>query len=286
MSYIFVFLLLIVTHVFADSFISLEELLTQAQRWKFDVGVSYNQVNEQGLNVEFDAVEIFPGLNAPVSIPNTELIHQDVIIGRMGIKYGVSAWTEFSATIDYQWKWVATDLGTRRKKISEATVNETWIGITQRLMKEDRFPAVYGVFEASPIEYVVLDVDEVAHDRWRSFQLGLRAYKSIDPVIISLTVLGRKNRPKTQHNIKEGDQITVSPAVYFTINDEITLNWGMSGQYIATSYRNGRLSSLSRRMVSFNMGIGYMIEYDWTMSVTSTMSDNNVGVSIQSEYQF
>ena len=62
--------------LWANSFISLEELLTQAQRWKVDVGMSYNQVNEKSLNVEFEPVEIFPGLESPLSIPNNESIYQ------------------------------------------------------------------------------------------------------------------------------------------------------------------------------------------------------------------
>ena len=192
MSYILVFLLLIMNELWANSFISLEELLTQAQRWKVDVGMSYNQVNEKSLNVEFEPVEIFPGLESPLSIPNNESIYQDVMMWRVGVKYGVSAWTELNASIDYQWKWLRTDLGTSRKTESGASVNETWVGVTQRILKEGDFPAVYGIIEASPIEYVELGIDEYAHDRWRSFQLGIRSYKSIDPVIISLTIVGEK----------------------------------------------------------------------------------------------
>ena len=88
-------------------------------------------------------------------------------------------------------------------------------------IKEGDFPA--SMESLKPVQLVCgVGDDEYAHDRWRSFQLGIRSYKSIDRNN-QPNHCWEKNRSKTQHNVKDGDQITVSPALYFTINDEITL---------------------------------------------------------------
>tara|TARA_A100001015_G_scaffold303906_1_gene394292 strand:- start:480 stop:1343 length:864 start_codon:yes stop_codon:yes gene_type:complete len=270
----------------ANSFMSLEELLTQAQRWKVDVGFQFNQVKETVFGANVEKVEIFPGLEAPLTIPYSETIDQNSIGGILSVKYGINASTELYASFHHQWKWVMKDKNITRTAVFSSNHNQFRLGVNQKILKESYFPAIIAYFETAPFEYIETDLGMYQSTHFSMFHGGLRIYKSIDPVVINVILGSTKHRTKTSNRIKYGDEFEISPSLYFTINDEITLNWGMLARYNEKQFRSGKLAHLSQRQLSFNMGLGYMIEYDWTMSVNGIFSHNNYGGSIQSSYQF
>ena len=144
-------------------------------RWKLDVSVELSNSVSAQLLYSTEYVEIYPGLYSPVTVPYEQTIETTAITSMVGIKYGVSSWTELYLQVNTQAIWGRDRVKTEEVLDRDLILKNTTIGITQRLLKEAWYPAVFMFLESSPLQSIEFPDHGFQKVNWKQYSSGFMA---------------------------------------------------------------------------------------------------------------
>jgi len=109
-------------------------------------------------------------------------------------------------------------------------------GVNHRFSPENDTPALLGFIETALIENVGSS-NTKAFVHGKTWHAGLTAYRSIDPVVLSLTAGYSYTAPRKINgfdllgNIDPGDSAYLEPSLSFAVNDRVSISGGFRLNY-------------------------------------------------------
>ena len=180
--------------VLAQGPLSIEQLIVSSSVWQLSSGI------------RFSSRQLDSGL------------HEDRRDGQLGLRYGVRSNLELNTQLRRSQSILRTSDTTTRVENSALDVGLNW-----QVFRESQFPALL-------LEYRVTAADTSGEfDQSLAAQdIALTAYKSLDPVVVSITLRHRINSAYTQRDrlIEPGDQFQLESLLNFAVNPEVTLLGG------------------------------------------------------------
>lgn len=268
-QYLTIFMLTIATNAYAELPLSLEELLTDKGKLKLESGISY--VNgERSENLFSAPIYVQTGANSFVAVPtalNQTHSNSDIIVGTVGLRYGLTGKTDIYGNASYLWQEnrnfdseTAENSKERNRNLSDVS-----LGISHTFLQDGKNPALIGFIESS--------VYEKSHGKassGKSWLVGATTYKAIDPMVLSLTATYRHNMKKNidGDQYKTGNYIMLNPSVSFAANDKISLTGGVQWFNTQADTINNEKQTTRNTSTYVHAGVGYGITRDTALNAS------------------
>ena len=103
----------------------------------------------------------------------------------------------------------------------------------------------------------------------KSGQIGFTTYRSIDPVVLSLTAGYRYagNRNVGGQQVDPGDLMFIHPSLDFAINDRVTVSGGPLFRFHGHDKVAGDNVGMRTSQTNLGLGLGYAVSRDVTVYV-------------------
>jgi len=248
----------------ADLPLMVEDLITPEKSLRLELGVSYTNLNRDY---------------------GYERHNRDGLFSQLGIRYGVLPGTELYGKL----MGGGSQL---RRRVLDTTSNSGWqlrghsvkLGINRRFSPDTDTPALLGFLEVLAVENVSESgAPKIVHAKtWRA---GLTTYRSIDPVVLSLTAGYRYAGPRRipeQGTVDPSDHLFLAPSLSFAINDAISVSGGLAFSLQGKSTEAG---SLPMTQTGLTLGISHAISQRLTMH-TAVYTDISGGGGSQVNAHF
>lgn len=261
-------MLLTSTHsAHADLPLTVEDIITDAGRFKLDVTLTYANSERQGL-ARGEPILIQVGPTSFISLPSAigeSQRNTDSIVGTLGMRYGVSEKAEFYARGSYLYNMHRSYDEIRTSSSSESRFADAWIGLNYQFKGDDDTPAVLGFGEIAAREK-----HSESSVSFKSAMFGVTAYKALDPVVFSLTGAYRVNRTRNNGSseYKPGNLLLLHPSFAFAANDRVTLTAGLQWTSRQPDRIAERDQGLRRTSTDFLLGVAYGIAQGSALNVT------------------
>lgn len=252
----------------ADLPLTVEDLLTKKRKFRLETGINYANSDRRDVNAHFDLVQA--GSEGFVLLPvdvNSQRQNNDTFILTLGTRYGITSNTEF-----YN-RFIAIADNTRiqneseTRNISSAQWNDIVLGINHQFSEENATPALLVFAELTALENAITDrSDDIVYGK--SGQMGFTTYRSIDPVVLSLTAGYRYvgSRSVNQKSIDPGDLWFIKPNLGFAVNNEVTISGGVQFKYRDSDKVEGETIDIKTSQIDMDFGVGYRINEAVTLN--------------------
>jgi periplasmic protein len=264
----FVIFTLIPSIVYADLPLSLEDILTDKGKLKLEASVSY--INGESNHSELSSpIYIQTGTANFIAVP-TEVRERnqnsDMVVGTLGLRYGLTGNTDIYGSGSYLWREDRQFDGESRKTRDDS-LSDISLGISHTFLKDEKNPALIGFIEGT--------VYEKSHGKvssGKSWLIGATTYKSIDPIVLSLTAAYRFNGSKTLLDgvkYREGNYWFINPSVAFAANDRISLIGGIQWLSKQPDQFDGKKESIRTSSTYAHLGTGIGFTKATSMNISA-----------------
>lgn len=255
------------TPAWADLPITVEDLITDKGKFKFDLSLAYANADRQGISTGAPIV-VQTGPASFITLPTAigeRIGNSDVFVTTMGLRYGLTAKAEVYARASYLASSQRSSDIFGISATSDSRFADAWAGINYRFKDDDDTPAVLGFAEVALREKHL-----AGNSSFKSAMLGLTTYKAIDPVVLALTAGYRfgRSRPDGEVSYRPGNLLLLSPSVGFAVNDRITLTTGLQWTRRAADRLDHQLQGISRTSTDLLLGVGYGFSRGNTLNTT------------------
>ncbi len=250
----------------ADLPLDIEGLFTEHRQLKMDFTLTYANSSRQEVYSR-DPVLIQVGPGQFISIPSQfgeSLTNSDSLIGGIGLRYGITANTEGYVRTNWITQQMRAQAVNRTESVRHGGLLDAWAGFNYNLRASSSGGALL-FFEMAMAERM----DSKSY-HGRSYVLGSTLYRSLDPVVLSITPAYRVNRAIKVDNESRsrGDLLTVNPQVSFAVNDKVTLGTGVTWRNEGSGTSGGS-PQIRRTATSLNLGMAYLWDQDTLLNFTS-----------------
>ena len=262
-------------NTYADLPLTIEELLTKSKTFRLEWGLSYANSQRNQINTHFDIIQTTSDNQVLLPINVTEQ-HQnsDLVSLNLGLRYGYSVDTEFYARLigmaqDNRWQNNGT--AENNKFPLESQKSQQWqdltLGVNYRFSTDNETPALIGFVEISAAEHFGHSSKKYLYAR--SGRVGFTAYRTVDPIVLSLTSGYRfaLSRQRNDLTLNPGDLFFINPSVGFAVNNEVTLTGGVQFNIRGKDTIADSAVSPRTTQTQLEFGIGYGIAEKLTLNV-------------------
>ena len=247
--------------------LSLEELLTDKGKLRLESSISYTNIEREQTRLA-NPIYIRTGANSYIAVPTAlqqGSRNSDLIIGTLGLRYGITAKTELYGNASYLWRNDRTYNGAANSHSSDNLSNIS-LGISHTFKQDGKNPALIGFAETTAYEKSYGKASSA-----KSWQIGATTHKAIDPIVLSLTGTYHINSSKniTASKYNAGNYFTLNPSISFAANDRISISGGV--QWIAQqpSRLNGTKLAARNTATYAHFGVGYGISRETSISASA-----------------
>jgi len=239
----------------ADLPLTIEDLITDRERFKLDLSLTYANAEQQGIAVgQPIAVQVEP--TSFVSIPawvGERRGNTDALVSSVGLRYGLSEKVEIYTRASYLYIEQRNTDASGNNQSSESRFADAWAGVNYQFKQDDKTPALLGFTEIA-----LREKHRVSSASFKSALLGLTTYKAVDPVVFSLTVAYRINRSRKDGDVdyRPGNLLLLNPSLGFAVNERVTLTTGMQWSSRRAD-RYGKEQGLRHTRTDLLLGVSY-----------------------------
>ncbi len=266
-------LLSISSSTWADLPLTVEDLLTAQDRYRLEFGLNYANSDRRNIDSRFDLIQTGSGsfVLLPVDV-GEERRNSDFLAMTLGFRYGASKDTELLTRLTATASNVRIQNNTGTGSDSNQQLNDFVIGVNHKFSDDNETPALLGFAEVILAENTVTDEAYFVHAK--SGQIGFTTYRSIDPVVLSLTSGYRYagKRDVINLSIDPGDLLFIHPSVGFAVNNEVTLTGGMQLRFRDRDKVAGNAVGIRTSATDLIFGLGYAASKRMTLYFT-TLAD-------------
>jgi hypothetical protein len=251
----------------ADLPLSVEGLITDKGKTKFDVSIAYGNADQQGVSTGVPLlVQTGPAsfITVPAAIGESQG-NSDNWVLTVGLRYGLTANTEIYSRV--------SGISSRQRNSgvsgtsfdSDSRLADAWIGVNHQFKQDDHTPALLGFAEIALIER-----HRNNRASFKSALVGFTTYKAIDPVVFSLTTAYRFNQSRQEGNVnyRPGHLILFQPSVAFAVNDRVTLSTGLQWTRRQADKLDGIPQGITRTATDLVLGVGYGFNEGSTLNMS------------------
>ena len=241
-------------------------MLTEKNEFRVEFGINYANADRKNVNTRFNSVQVGPEnfILLPVDVSNQRK-NSDVFAITIGARYGITAKTEMYSRLTALAEDIRTQDGTETDNSSSQRWHELVLGVNHQFSEENDTPALLGFAEISAIENT--DTDKSNFVYGKSGQIGFITYRSVDPVVLSLTAGYRYagSRHVDGQQVDPGDLLFINPSLGFAINNEVTVSGGALFRFRGKDKVEGDNSGMRTSQTDLGFGLGYAISKDVTL---------------------
>ncbi len=254
----------------ADLPLTVEDLLTAQDRYRLEFSLNYANSDRKNVDSIFDLVQIAPGsfLLLPVAI-GEERRNTDFLAMTLGFRYGLSTDTELFTRLTASASDVRIQNNTGAGSRASQQIKNVVIGVNYKFSNDNDTPALLGFAEMIVAENTATDDTNFIHAK--SGQIGFTTYRTIDPLVLSLTsgyrYAGR--RDVEELSIDPGDLLFINPRVGFAVNNLVTLRGGIQLKFRGRDKIAGNAVSIRTTATDLMFGLGYAASKRMTMNFTA-----------------
>lgn len=257
--------------VHADLPLNVEDLITEKGKLKLDLSLSYANSDQQGVSTA-EPVTVQTGATSFITLPTLtgeRKGNTDVLVNTVGLRYGLTAKAEVYGRASYLYRSTRSNDLSGTSSSSDSNFADAWAGINYQFKEDDDTPALLGFAEVA-----LHEKNHESNSSFKSWMLGLTAYKAIDPVVISLTTGYRfsQSRKDGDVNYKPGNLMLLSPSVGFAVNERVTLTTGLQWTNTQASTYDGQAQSFRRTSTNLLLGAGYGVSKDSILNTTLSLN--------------
>lgn len=275
------FLCIIVVPVHADLPLTVEDLTTDRNRFRFDANFSYFNQSHSSLNYQgFNLIDINGQTLAIPNLPTTGTKNTDSLLASIGIRYGLSNDLDMGIFINgiSSEQRLADGVG-NNTSVTDAHLQNIYLNSQYQLTKN------HSIFPDSLLFFGVSAYDNsngLVPRYGSSASIGSTIYTVNDPVSLSLSASYQYNgsREYTTSGVKVdvGDVFSLSSRVGFAVNPDITLTSGVGWRLKQADTLSGVDNIGNRRtQTSLSFGLAYALSArtNLTANVRSNISGNS-----------
>jgi len=250
----------------SDLPLTIEDLLTEKNEFRVEFGINYANADGKNVNTRFDSVQVGSGnfILLPVDVSNQHQ-NSDVFALTLGARYGITAKTEMYSRLTALAEDIRTQAGTEIDNSSSQRWHEFVLGVNHQFSEENETLALLGFAEISAIENT--DTNKSNFIYGKSGQIGLTTYRSIDPIVLSLTAGYRYagSRHVDGQQVDPGDLLFINPSLGFAINNKVTVSGGALFRFRGKDKVAGDNSGMRTSQTDLGFGLGYAVSKDVTL---------------------
>jgi len=213
----------------ADLPLMIDDLLTPEESLRFELGIGYANQNQGYYN-------------------------RDAFALQLGIRYGVLENTELYGK-----------LTGHASHLRPNTTNSGWqlqgrhltLGVNHRFSPDTDTPALLGFLDVLAVENIrESGAPKLIHAQ--TWQAGVSTYRSIDPVVLSLTAVYRYagSRWVDGKKVVPGDLVSLAPSLSFAINDAVSVSGGLDFSYLGQSAER---NSIPTTQTGLTLGVSTVV---------------------------
>lgn len=246
--------------------LTVEDLITDKGKIKLDLSVAYANSDRQGVSTG-EPILIQTGTTSFVAVPSLvgeSLTNSDLVVGTLGLRYGLTAKAEIFTRASYLYSSNRTSNVSGTGSSSDNRFADAWAGVNYQFKEADDTPALLGFGE------VALHEKYESSSSFKSYLFGLTTYKAIDPVVFVLTAAYRLNqsRKNGDRDYEPGNMFLLNPSVAFAVNDRVTLTTGVQWTNRQADKIDSQIQGLRRSSTDLLLGVGYGISKESTLNFT------------------
>jgi len=257
--------------------VHIDEILTKENSVKVDMTVSY--LNMQRVNGVSSSYTYQTENGDFVVIPTYRgdtKINQDYLNYAFILRYGISKDLELFTSVNLYSLDTHSALGDDFTSESSSGFNGLYAGLTYQLKKESETPSLIMGLSANILEKTKFKT-ETYKNKFKSYRVFATSFYTVDPVVFLLTTSYGINLKKEfkDSTMQNGNVLTISPQLYFTVNPYTSLNWGVK-------YTNYRGNEINKKQVSsigssitFLMGMSYEFSAKTIFNVNAQYLNTN-----------
>jgi hypothetical protein len=253
----------------ADLPLSLEDLLTNKNEFRLSLNFGYANADRAKASALYD--EIDTGNNGFVRLPvvvGERRTNSDIYTFTLGGSYGLNDKTEIYSRL------TATANDTRLEGsngFKSEQLSQLVFGVNHQFINDAESPAILGFAELTLAENT--DVDNAEYVNFKTGQIGVTAYKSIDPVVLSITAGYRHNWPRLANdkNLDPSDLLFINPSISFAANHEVTLTGGVKYKFRSRDKIDNKWSEFRTTQTDFDVGVAYASSEKLTINLSIIM---------------
>lgn len=276
--------------VYADLPLTVENIVAERDKTTVELGLTYgnNKINETDIG-GYIPVQISNTsfINVPTSF-NDEKIQNEFLITTIGMKYGVIKNLDISLRANFLYtsnRYLSTQKA--RESTSDLDIADITLGTNYQFLQDMKYPALVGFIEATAFEK-----GQNRNDYFSGLLIGLTAYRSYDPIVLSLTTGYKYSISKKldgDFDYKPSDLVFLNPQIAFAANDRISLIGGFNIKVLGNQELDNRVIERKRNNLDYSFGIGYGISDTSNLNLLTTIRqdfDNSSEVRLNYSKKF
>lgn len=267
----------------------IEKPLTEQGKWKLETGLTYSNINRSQIAMKAPLlVETESG--QVVSVPtdvHQEQINQNTLIPSIGLRYGLTPKVELYGRTAWSMSHTRLLNEIKNQTTQNHQFDSAWLGINYHLMEHPEVNVV-GFVEGALAE------QRKSMVYGKTAVLGTTLYRSMDPLVLSLTTAYQHHFKSNQELRKDriSGVLMFNPQVSFAANDQITLSSGLTWRYLGMNHHRHTINQTSLldqpsvTTTGLNLGLAYLYSPQTTLLLrnqfdTSGRGGAEIGVSVQ-----
>ncbi len=272
--------------------VKIDEILTPKNQFKLNLNISYTNIQKKSGTIALITYQTANGdfVNIPTYI-ESENSNQDYINYSIGIRYGLNNKTEIYSNLNYFMNSTHINGETSYSNKFKRGFNNFNIGLTYKIKKETDTPSLLIDINIDAIERVRF-TSKYKNMYFKNYTLNITSYYTVDPIVFLINASYRINKKTYYKNesIDNGNQIIISPQIYFAVNPFTSINWGIKYEYHSKDKIDDKIVSNNGSEISYLLGVSYEINFKNTINFnyekkdTSTYTSSTINLNLTHKY--
>ena len=271
--------------------LTIDNLFTRKNAVRLEIGLDYATSEFSSFSTKNNVIQSSEGslISVPTEIGES-VTNSDVFVLSVGARYGITDDTEISLGLTGKVRNYRTeDINLNISSESAYQISLLSFGINHLFIDDDDSPALLGFAQLNAFENNALDGHDFSY--LRSGTVGLTTYRTIDPLVLSLSAGYKLTRPRNVGGVQINptDTFFLSPRIGFEVNNTVSLHGGTTIFYQTSPRLNGEAIFADRTSASLEFGVGYVVDKDFYLNgtvSTQLSGDGNAQFSINATYNF
>jgi hypothetical protein len=255
-----------------DLALTVENVISDAGEFRLRSGIEYVNVDTEDNQVAFRTIQLSDGrfVSIPAVVGSQREV-TDTVVGTASLSYGATGDLEVSADV--------SGIYTNARRIGPNTggpesdhdvrFNDVALGLNYRFSRDNATPALFAFGDVTVAARTAVGGSDLAFGR--SGTAGLTTFRTIDPVVLTLTGGYRWaiTRDAGDRDVDPGDSAFLNPRIAFAVNNSVTLTGGTRFRWQGANEVDGSAQNVDTTRLRLQAGVSYEPRDDLTFRLRS-----------------
>ena len=273
-------IILIIPILLLSKSVKVDEILTDTNTFRLDTFISYQNIKRTSEYINVIEYETQNGdfITIPSYFGNNKS-NQDYINYGLTLRYGFNKNIELFSSINLYTSDTHYNKLNQFETKHDDGFNLASMGITYQLKEENKTPSLLLGTSIDLIDKTKFK-NNSKNMNFKGYSFFTTTYYTVDPIVFFLKASYRVNLKKKykEESIKNSNQFSLSPQIYFAVNPYTSLSTGIRYSYKNESKIDGEKINLGGSNITYLLGMSYEINTKSTLNIDIDYS-NNIDIS-------